>query len=167
MCAVAGVVAQALQGLPAAEAGHVEVEQDRFDLVLGGEGEGLLAGVGFDDGVALALKVLARRRCGCRGRRRRPGWSRSPAVTGGCCGLLRHIARPRDAGQHDVERRSGAEVALRPDGAAMLLDDAAADGEAEAGAALLAGVGGLDLLEAVEDAVELIAGNAAAFVGDF
>ena len=48
----------------------------------------------------------------------------------------------------------------------MLLDDAAADGEAEAGAALLAGVGGFDLLEAVEDAVELVGGDAAAFVDD-
>ena len=48
----------------------------------------------------------------------------------------------------------------------MLLDDAAADGEAEAGAALLAGVGGLDLLEAVEDGVELVGGDAAAFVDD-
>ncbi len=48
----------------------------------------------------------------------------------------------------------------------MLLDDAAADGEAEAGAALLASVGGLDLLEAVEDGVELVGGDAAAFVDD-
>ena len=59
-----------------------------------------------------------------------------------------------------------AEVALGPDGAAVLLDDAAADGEAEAGAALLAGVGWLDLLEAIEDGVELIGGDAAAFVDD-
>ena len=49
----------------------------------------------------------------------------------------------------------------------MLLDDGAADGEAEAGAALLAGVGGFDLLEAVEDGVELVGGDAAALVGDF
>ena len=48
----------------------------------------------------------------------------------------------------------------------MLLDDAAADGQTEAGAALLACVGVLDLLEAVEDGVELIGGDAAAFVGD-
>ena len=71
------------------------------------------------------------------------------------------------AGKHHVERGAGAEVALRPDGAAVLLDDAAADGEAEAGAALLAGVGGFDLLEAVEDGVELVGGDAAAFVDDF
>jgi len=47
----------------------------------------------------------------------------------------------------------------------VLLDDAAADGEAEAGATLLAGIGGLDLLEAVEDGVELV-GGMRAFVGD-
>ncbi len=70
------------------------------------------------------------------------------------------------AGEHNVEGGAGAEVALGPDGAAVLLDDAAADGEAEAGAALLAGVGGLNLLEAVEDGVELFVGDAAAFVGD-
>ena len=70
------------------------------------------------------------------------------------------------AGKHDVERGAEAEVALCPDGAAVLLDDAAADGETEAGAALLAGVGGLDLLEAVEDGVELVGGDAAAFVDD-
>ena len=71
------------------------------------------------------------------------------------------------AGKHDVERGSEAEVALRPDGAAVLLDDAAADGKAEAGAAFLAGVGGFDLLEAIEDAVEFVGGDAAAFVDDF
>ena len=46
------------------------------------------------------------------------------------------------------------------------LGQVAADGEAEAGAALLAGVGGFNLLEAVEDGVELVGGNAPAFVGD-
>jgi len=49
----------------------------------------------------------------------------------------------------------------------MLLDDAAADGEAKARAAFLPRIGGLDLLESVEDAVELIAGNTAAFIRDF
>ena len=43
-------------------------------------------------------------------------------------------------------------------------DDAAADGETEAGAAFLAGVAELDLLEAVEDGVELFRGDAAAAV---
>ena len=53
-----GIIAETLQGLPAAEAGHVEIEEDGFDVMLGGEDEGLLAGAGFDDGVALAGEVL-------------------------------------------------------------------------------------------------------------
>ena len=57
-------------------------------------------------------------------------------------------------------------VGLGPDGAVVLRDDGAADGKAETGAAFLAGVGGLDLAEAVEDAVELVDGDAAALVGD-
>ena len=48
----------------------------------------------------------------------------------------------------------------------MLVDDGAADGEAEAGSALLAGIGGLDLLEAVEDGLELVLRDAAALVRD-
>ena len=38
-----GVVAETLEGLPTTEAGHVEVEEDRLDVVLGCEDEGLLA----------------------------------------------------------------------------------------------------------------------------
>ncbi len=53
-----GIVAEALEGLPAAEAGHVEIEEDGFDVMFGGEDESLLAGGGFDDGVALAGEVL-------------------------------------------------------------------------------------------------------------
>jgi hypothetical protein len=49
----------------------------------------------------------------------------------------------------------------------MLLHNAAADGETEASATLLAGVGWLDLLEAVKDAVEFVAGDTAAFIDDF
>ena len=54
-----------------------------------------------------------------------------------------------------------------PDAAAVLADDAAADGEAEAGASHEAGVGGVDLLEALEDVLELVVRDAAAVVGDF
>src|SRR5271154_6214658 len=53
-----------------------------------------------------------------------------------------------------------------PDAAAVLGDDAAADGEAEAGAAHGAGVGGVDLVEALEDALELVGGDAAALIAD-
>ena len=72
-----------------------------------------------------------------------------------------------------LERREGerergalARLALGPDPPAVLLDEAAADGEAEAGAALLARVGGVDLLEALEDRLQLIGRDAATFVGD-
>ncbi len=54
-----------------------------------------------------------------------------------------------------------------PDAASVLGDDAATDGEAEAGAAHGAGVGGVALLEAVEDVLELVCGDAAALVADF
>ncbi len=54
-----------------------------------------------------------------------------------------------------------------PDAASVLGDDAAADGEAEAGAAHGAGVGGVALLEAVEDVFELVGGDSAALVFDF
>ena len=38
-----GGVAQALEGFPAAESGHIEIEQDGFDAIFGGEDECLLA----------------------------------------------------------------------------------------------------------------------------
>jgi len=65
-----------------------------------------------------------------------------------------------------VERCAFAECAGGPDVAAVLGDDAAADGQAEAGAAHDAGVGGVDLLEAFEDLLELVGGDAAALVLD-
>ena len=68
------------------------------------------------------------------------------------------------AGKHDEERGSETKVALSPDGAAVLLDDAAADGEAEAGSALLTGVGGLDLLEAVEEILDAAAETIATLI---
>ena len=48
----------------------------------------------------------------------------------------------------------------------MLKDDGAADGEAEAAAALLTGIGGVHLLEAAKDGLQLIGGNTAALVDD-
>ena len=50
---------EALECFPAGEAGHVEVEEDGFDGVLGGEGDCLLAGLGFEDAVAVLAEVLA------------------------------------------------------------------------------------------------------------
>src|SRR5712675_472292 len=135
-----------------------------FDVMLGGEDEGLFSGVGFDDGVTLAGEVFGDYGADA-------GVvvaDQDGAFAARGQGSGKHdVAGAAGAGKHDVEGGAEAEVALRPDGAAVLLDDAAADGEAEAGAALLAGVGGLDLLEAVEDAVELVGGDAAAFVDNF
>jgi hypothetical protein len=65
-----------------------------------------------------------------------------------------------------VEGAALAEGAFGPDVAVVLVDDLATDGEAEAGAALGAGVGGVDLLEALEDELEFIGGDASALVGD-
>ena len=133
-------------------------------MMFGGEDKCLFAGDGFDDCVALAGEVFGD-----------DGANAGVVVADedGAFATWRgssgsdDVGRAGGAGKHDVEGGSEAEVALRPDGAAVLLDDAAADREAEAGAALLAGVGGFDLLEAVEDAVELVGGDAAAFVDDF
>ena len=69
-------------------------------------------------------------------------------------------------GQGEVEGGAFAEGAGGPDAAAVLGDDGAADGEAEAGAAHGAGVGGVDLLEALEDGFELVFGDAAALIAD-
>ena len=73
-------------------------------------------------------------------------------------------------GEGEDERCAGTAVMLGVgfgvDGAVVLEDDGAADGETEAGAAFLAGVRGFDLAEAVEDGVELVDGDAAALVSD-
>ena len=52
------MVAKTLEGLPAAEAWHVEVEEDGFDVVLGGQDKGFVAGDRFDDGIALTGEVF-------------------------------------------------------------------------------------------------------------
>ena len=54
-----------------------------------------------------------------------------------------------------------------PDASAVLIDDAAADGEAQAGAAEGAGVGGVALLEALEDVFEFVGGDALTLVAYF
>ena len=48
----------------------------------------------------------------------------------------------------------------------MLLNDRAADGEAQSCSTLLPGIGGVDLLEAVEDRLQLVLGYAPAVVDD-
>ena len=159
-----GCVAKTLEGLPTAEAGHVEVEEDSFDLRLAGNEDGLLAGRGFENVVALAGEVLAD-----------DGTNARIVVTDEDGALAARqsesgrdgVGGAGDAGEHDVEGGPRAEIALRPDGTTVLLDDAAADGQTEAGATFLTCVGGLYLVEAIEDGVEHVGRNAAAFVGDF
>src|SRR4051812_20321502 len=56
-----------------------------------------------------------------------------------------------DRGQHDGERRSDARHALHLDTAGVRLGDPAADRQAEAGPAALAGAAAVDAVEAVED----------------
>src|SRR5690242_5523624 len=68
--------------------------------------------------------------------------------------------------QPNDEPRSPPRAALRPDLSTERFDEPSRDGEAEAGAAVLAGGGALDLAELVEDGVQLIAGDARALVGD-
>ena len=68
--------------------------------------------------------------------------------------------------QGEQEGGAGAGVVDRPDPPAQPLDDAAADGQAEPGPALLPGVGGVHLLESGEDPVQLVLRNPPAVVAD-
>src|SRR5687767_14930872 len=69
-------------------------------------------------------------------------------------------------GNGEKESAAVAEFALDPDFAAVGLDDVFDDGEAEAGAALVAGAGAIDTVEAFEDAALRFGRNAGAIVGD-
>ncbi len=71
--------------------------------------------------------------------------------------------RPR---QPHEELRTLPFLALRPKRATHLVDQRAADGEAEAGAAILAGGRLLELTELVKDGLQLIGRDSRAFVGD-
>src|SRR6266849_5715374 len=69
-------------------------------------------------------------------------------------------------GDGEVELRAAADFAFDPDAAAMHFDDVLGDGEAEAGAAELAGARGVDAIEALEDARLVGGGDADAGIGD-
>src|ERR1700678_3575357 len=74
-----------------------------------------------------------------------------------------------DAGGHvrrqrEMKPAAFAWRAFGPDAAAVLLNDAAAEGEAKAGAAQSARVRSVALLEALEDALQLLGRDAAALV---
>src|ERR1039457_3462416 len=79
---------------------------------------------------------------------------------------LDSLTRGNRGGHSKQEAAALAGRAFGPDAAAVLLDDAAAEGQAQAGAAESAGVGGVTLLEAVEDAIELLGRDALALVLD-
>ena len=79
---------------------------------------------------------------------------------------LQEMIGGRRGGDLEPEGAALSLFAVDPDLAAVLLDDGLADGEAEAGAALLARVAGLDLAEALEDGAAMGGGHAAALVDD-
>src|SRR4051812_45732411 len=72
------------------------------------------------------------------------------------------LTAPR--GQREDERASVADLAVAPDPAAVHLDEALRKREPEAGALLLPGTG-LRLLKLLEDAVEILGGDARPGVG--
>ncbi len=69
-------------------------------------------------------------------------------------------------GEGEVEGGALADGAVDADGAAHEFDEALADDEAEAGAAVFAGGGGVDLGEGAEEAVDAVGGDADAGVVD-
>ena len=70
------------------------------------------------------------------------------------------------SGQREVEVSAVAQFAFGPDASAVGLDDVLDDGQAQAGAAGLAGAGFVNAVEALEDAVEVLGGDAGAEVLD-
>ena len=100
-----------------------------------------VGGVVFDDQQALAGELRLR---GLPGRRR--GGGGGPGQNG------------------EMERGALAGIALDPDLAAHQLGQALADGQAQAGAAVMAGGGGIHLLERFEQAVLLVQRDADAGV---
>src|SRR5271157_6266875 len=91
----------------------------------------------------------------------------------GCLGFQLQLRFPfsghgrgRRQGQGEVEDGAFAEFAFGPDASAVGQDDVLDDGQAEAGAAGLAGTGFVDAVEALKDAIEVFGGDAGAEVLD-
>ena len=78
----------------------------------------------------------------------RPGGALICCVASCCTGCGAH-------GQQHAERRAPTHLRLDPDAPAMHLDNPSRNGEAEAGAALCAGVRAVDLAELLEDPLAL------------
>ena len=72
--------------------------------------------------------------------------------------------QPRRKRQREVELCAVAEFAFGPDAAAVGLHDVLDDGEAEASPAGFARAGFVDAIEALEDALQMLGGNAGAEV---
>jgi hypothetical protein len=68
--------------------------------------------------------------------------------------------------EDDVKRTAAPERAFGPHSAAVLLDDALADRQAQAGATFDPRIGGIHLLKAIKDRFEFVERNAAALVSD-
>src|SRR5947209_4460625 len=75
-----------------------------------------------------------------------------------------HLRARACKGQHDVEHRAAAELALRPDLAAVELDDLADDGKAEPGALDIFRRLRVDAREAFEDRLERVGWDPKALV---
>ena len=160
-----GVVLEDLDQRQPVDVGHAQIDGDEIGLLLARDAERLIAVVreihfvaGGDEhalqdvgGVAIVVddEHAARRR------RRRARLGRRLGAGG------------RGVGQGDDEARAFlVACAFDPDAPAVALDDAARDGEAETGAADLARVRRLDLLELVEDALAIVGGDGDAVVPD-
>ena len=151
-----GVVLERQQGLPAAHARQRQVEQDDRRALACGTFERLLAAAGAKRPVPVAGEHLADDledvRIVVAHQDRRPIARLDRVVES-----LRQRGRQRD---REIEDAALTEGALGPDATAVLLDNAARDCQAEPRATLLARIGGVDLLEAAEDRLELGARDA-------
>ena len=83
-----------------------------------------------------------------------------PRDDGSGCGLT------QCGREGELEFAALAGGAFGPDAATMLLNDAAAESQAEAGAAEIARVGGIALLESIKDLFEFLGRDAAAPILD-
>src|ERR1039458_8587769 len=132
------------------------------------------AGVGSSRGLhgSGALRVLETLPDGLCGRCALAGVETRRGLAEPCAQLAwrRHAGRAGGARAREREREAEAAAlpwgAVGPEAPAVALDDAAGDGQAETAAALLAGVGDVDLVEALEDRVELVGRYAPTAVGD-
>ena len=126
-----------------------------------GGGQGLFEGGGLHHAEAVA----AQQRSCPRARRGVGVGQQHGAMAGFGSGIaFRRLGRELLVRQKDAEGRAADGIPLRPDVAAVLHHDGAADGQTQAAAAFLAGVRGVHLLEAPEDRFQLVGGNSAALI---